>query len=59
MCDEGRILDVLDNLNSNCTPEEACGTDWVLLRKVREVQDTMRRVQCQINALFPDDTPTQ
>lgn len=59
MCDESRILDVLGTLDSNCTPEEACGTDWELLRKVREVQDKMRHIECHINALFPDDTPTQ
>jgi serine/threonine protein kinase len=57
MFDESRILDVLDNLDSKCTPEEACGTDWELLRKIRELQDKMRRVQCEINALFPDDAP--
>ena len=59
MCDESRIRDVLDNLDSHCTPEDACGTDWELLRKVRELQDKMRHVECHINALFPDDTPTQ
>jgi serine/threonine-protein kinase len=59
MLDESRILDVLDKLDSNSTPEDACGTDRELLRKVRELRDKMRRVQCQIDALFPDDTPVQ
>ena len=59
MLDESRILDVLDNLDSNSTPEDACGTGWELLRKVRAMRDKMLRVQYQIDALFPDDTPTQ
>src|SRR5262249_51972768 len=59
MFDESRILDVLDNLDPNSTPEDACGTDWELLRKVRELRDKMRRVQCLLDALFPDDTPVQ
>jgi eukaryotic-like serine/threonine-protein kinase len=55
MFDGSRILEVLENLDSNSTPEEACGTDWELLRRVRELQDRMWRIQCQLNALFPDD----
>jgi eukaryotic-like serine/threonine-protein kinase len=59
MLDESRILDLLDNLDSNSTPEGDCGTDLELLRRVRKLQDKMRRIQCQINALFPDDALIQ
>ena len=28
MFDESRIVDVLDNLGSNSTPEDDCGNHW-------------------------------
>src|ERR1700677_651951 len=55
MSDENRIQELLDNLESHQTPEDVCGNDAELLREVRERWDKMRRVNNQIDDLFPAD----
>jgi serine/threonine-protein kinase len=55
MLDEARIQEVLDNFDSNRTPEDVCGNDPELLREVPARWDEVQRVRHQLDALFPDD----
>jgi hypothetical protein len=58
MPDEIRIQELLDNLESHQTPEDVCGNDAELLREVRARWEKMRRVNNQVDDLFPADAPT-
>jgi serine/threonine protein kinase len=59
MSDENRIQEVLDNLDAHQTPEDVCGNDAELLRDVRARWEKMRRVNNQLDDLFPAGGPTQ
>src|SRR5207248_3232867 len=60
MTDELRIREFLEEiLDSRCTPEEACAESPELLREVRERLERLRRVENQIDALFPSSNPAE
>jgi len=52
MPDKSRIREILDNLDSNCTPEEACGDDLDLLQEVRARWEKMQRIENQVDDLL-------
>lgn len=54
MIDEKRIRELLEEiLDSNCTPEEACAECPELLSDVRRRWESVRRLEQQIDELFP------
>ena len=54
MSDERRIRELLERiLDSQCEPEEACAEFPELLPVVRKRLERMRRIESQIDALFP------
>jgi serine/threonine-protein kinase len=59
MTDDPRVEQLLDELlDSDATPEEVCGSCPELLPVVRDRWRQMRRVQADLDALFPPaDTP--
>src|SRR5262245_5895043 len=60
MTDDPRVEQLLDQLlESDATPEEVCGSCPELLPVVRDRWRQMRRVQADLDALFPSpDEPT-
>jgi serine/threonine-protein kinase len=54
MADDARLTQLLDQLlNSQATPEEVCATCPELLPQVRARWQKMRRLQADLDALFP------
>jgi serine/threonine-protein kinase len=54
MPDNARVRQLLEQmLDSNCTPEELCGGDPELLREVRLGWERLRRIEGEVEALFP------
>jgi tetratricopeptide (TPR) repeat protein/tRNA A-37 threonylcarbamoyl transferase component Bud32 len=54
MPDEPRLQQLLDELiDSNCTPEDVCRSCPELLSEVRERWDRMRRLEGELDAMFP------
>src|SRR5262249_8380996 len=52
--DESRVEQLLDELcDSQATPEEGCGTCPELLPQVRERWRQLRRIEAEVDALFP------
>jgi hypothetical protein len=59
MSDEKRIQQLLEEiLDSNSTPEECCSRDPELLVEVRARWERIRRVEYQIDELFPSSSET-
>jgi serine/threonine-protein kinase len=61
MSNDQRVQQLLDQLHdSDCTPEEVCESCPELLPVVRDRWRTMRRVQADLDAIFPPsgETPT-
>jgi eukaryotic-like serine/threonine-protein kinase len=59
MLDEIRIREILDGLDANCHPEDACGDDAELLREVRLRWEKMQRVQRHLDDLLPENVLTR
>lgn len=56
MPDENRIREILENCDSNFTPEQACSDDPDLLAEVRARWDRIQRVRRQLDDLLPSMT---
>ena len=60
MPDEARIRQLLEQvLESRCTPEEACSGHPDLLSQVRQRLARLRRVECELEEIFPTPNPVK
>jgi tetratricopeptide (TPR) repeat protein/tRNA A-37 threonylcarbamoyl transferase component Bud32 len=60
MSEESRILELLEDvLDSGRTPEEVCADDPALLFEVGQRLERFRRVEAQIDAVFPPTGPSK
>ena len=58
MVEEGRVRELLDaSFDLNLTPEEVCSDCPELLWEVRRRWQQMRRVESELEALFPTPRP--